>query len=115
MDISTQGFGQKTLTFLTDTDDLQVGEPVIMSSNNTVKRPTLGKFIFGFCSGVYGDYVSVIVEGVVTVPFSGSAPLLGTASLVCDGSSGVMVDSEPLLYYHVLETDSTNKTLTFIL
>ncbi|MFI3140763.1 MAG: hypothetical protein R3Y27_00470 [Clostridia bacterium] len=115
MDISLQGFGQKTATFSTTTADLVVGEPVIMASNNTVKRATLGKLLVGVVTSICGDYVSVALKGAVTVPYSDSAPTLGVCSLSCDGDGGVEVDLEPLIYYRVLEVDSTNNTVTFLL
>ncbi len=115
MDISLQGFGQKTATFLTSTTDLVAGEPVMMDTSYTVKRATAGQFVIGVCSHSNGSYASVILNGVVEVPYSGSSPTLGLYGLCCDGAGGVKADSDPLFYYKILNIDSTNKILTLIL
>lgn len=115
MGISLQGYNNKSATFLTATSDLEVGEIVSMSSGFKVARSVSGDYVLGVCSNIDGDYAGVVTQGIIEVPYTGTAPSVGVNGLIAAGSGAVKVDLDSMLFYHVINIDTTNKILTILL
>lgn len=57
-----------------------------MSGNNTVKKAAAGKFV-GVAHAVRGEYVLVQTGGFAVLPYSGTAPTVGFATLAADSNA----------------------------
>ncbi|MBQ7202863.1 MAG: hypothetical protein IJS03_02465 [Eubacterium sp.] len=115
MSISHKGYETKCLTFETG-ETITAGELVTVNSlGQAVKTSNGGNFV-GVCIAVRNGYASVQVEGYVELPYSGSAPSVGLATLVSDSNANIKAGGEnDVVYYKVLKRDTTNKIVGFIL
>lgn len=114
MKLSYEGIGQWAATFACS--GVSEGQTVKISANGTAALCADGE---AFCGTVLtaarsGDACSVTLRGMVTVPYTGTAPAAGYAGLSADGSGGVKADAAGRSYL-VAETDSAAKTVTFLL
>lgn len=99
-------------TGLTKTDE---GKLVKLSANNTVAVCTDGDLIFGVLEVVENEVATVQIAGVVTVPYTGTAPNVNYASLVASGTNTVKTDTANAIRYRVLEVNTSTTKVTFIL
>lgn len=102
-------------TGLTEAD---AGKPVKITGNMTAGLCADGDAVFGVLQNVKPDACGVLREGVVTLPYTGAAPVPGFGQLSANGAGGVKVaaaDNTGSLNYVILETDATAGTVTFIL
>ncbi len=113
MAISYEGIGQTCVT-LRKKNTVTNGCVCAMAENNCVGISEEDENIIGIAAAVKGDYVSLIVSGIVTVPYSGTAPGVGICPLAGDGSGNVKYSTEGI-NYRVLSIDTKNRTVTFIL
>ena len=94
MNISFEGIGEVTATFLKDEDStVKPGQVVCITGNNTVGLGTAGTVPCGVAATVSGDgYVGVQIGGLAEVAYSGTtAPSAGWNTLTADGNGGVKV------------------------
>ncbi len=116
-EVSTKGvIPENTITLkhssLTKADE---GKPVKVTSSNTVALASDGDLIFGVVQTVESNVATILVSGVTTLTYTGTAPSLNYASLVANATSGVKVDSSNQKRYRVLAVDTTTTKVTFIL
>lgn len=112
MSVSFSGFNENTATFKSN-EEIIGGAPVRMSESNTVAPCEDGDKFCGFAIDCSGGYASVQLSGTVTALYSGTAPEVGYANLVSDGTGVKTSDSGR--EYLVLAVDEAKKTVTFIM
>ncbi len=113
MSVAFGGFNENTATFKT-ASEIEVGTPVAMSGNGTVKACASGSAFCGIATSSDNSYVSVQLSGTVTLPYTGTAPAVGYSEL-SSGGTGVKADSTNGREYLVLSVDTAQKTVTFLL
>ncbi len=113
MSISFGGYNYNSLTFYGNTK-IDIGYPVSIYKSFTVMKATDGSAFHGVVVSSDEKYSSVQVNGVVTMPYSGTAPSTGYNGLVSNGAGGVKVSSAGREYL-VIGTDDTAKTVTFLM
>ncbi len=114
MNVSFNGFNEAFLTFEAD-GTLTAGMPVMMSANGKVKACTKDSVPVGVVQATRGDYVSVQMNGYVTVSYTGTtAPTIGYTTMAGDGSGAVAVAASGRSVL-VLDVDTTAKTCGIIL
>ena len=113
--ISYRGFNASALTFESDAQFTK-GDPVAISSEGACSAAENGDLFIGVCVAVRGNLITSQMEGFVETAYSGTAPTCGWGKLCADGEGGVKVSSAsnaPL--YRIIEVDTENKTVGFIL
>jgi len=115
MNVSFEGIGQWAATFACD-DNVERGQVVKMTDNGIVGPCGANDAFCGMAAFTAGDGTacSVILGGMVTASYSGTAPSVGWANLSADGNGGVKVNSDGRAYL-VVAVDSISKTATFAL
>jgi hypothetical protein len=91
------------------------GKPVKIVANNTAALAVDGDLIFGVIQKVEATVVTVLVTGVITLPYTGTTPTVNSSKLVANATNGVKVDGTNGLSYKVLAVDTTNTKVNFIL
>lgn len=114
MMVSFEGIGQWSATFACT--DVQEGQVVKISGSGEVGKCAAGD---GFCGvvntvGRDGMACGVVMGGMVTVPYTGSAPALGWSGLAANGEGGVKADGAGMKYL-VAAVDEAAKNVTFVL
>lgn len=112
MKVSFEGIGESVVTLHSAGNT--AGKCVKLSANKTVAACAAGDGVAGLSLADNGGFASVQLGGVVTVPYTGTAPVAGFKILVADGTGGVKTATSGSEYL-VLDVDSTAKTVTFIL
>ena len=112
--VSFEGIGQWSATFACA--DVQEGQVVKISGSGEVGKCAGGE---GFCGVVNtvsrdGEACGVVLGGMVSVPYSGSAPAPGYTGLSADGAGGVRVDGSGRKHW-VAAVDESGKCVTLIL
>ena len=113
MSISFQELAQDCVSFHT-VSSMQPNQLCCMHINDTVKVCTDGAPIHGQVVNVRAGVVSTVVRGFITAGYSGTAPAVGFCSLAASGAKTVKV-SEGAKEYLVVNVDTTNKTVCFML
>lgn len=113
MNVSLKSFNSKEATFLTSS--AKSGDLVSVSGNLTVSPAADGAAFCGICTDVSGGYATVRLCGYCTVPFSGSAPAVGYATLASNGNGGVKSVTSGGRTLLVTDVDSTAKTVGIML
>lgn len=114
MMISFEGIGQWAATFACD-EHVVEGRVVKPCGNGRVAACAAGDGFCGVAAVVGGSTAcAVVMGGMVTVPYSGSAPGLGWSGLCADGTGGVKADTAGQKFM-VVDTDTTNQMVTFVL
>ena len=90
--ISMQGIGASCLSAKKGTA-AHAGYPCHFSASDTVADSANGAVFSGVIAGVRGELVTVQYRGFVTLPYTGTAPAVGYAALVANGSGGVKTAS----------------------
>ena len=104
-DICLQGYNSRYITMQAD-GKMEPGDLVVMSGNNTVKKAAAGKFV-----GVaHADYVLVQTGGFAVLPYSGTAPTVGFATLAADSNADATASASGRVVL-VTEVDATAKTV----
>lgn len=113
MNISFDGMNQWAATFATS--DAVEGHVVKMTAGATVGACTDGDSFCGVTAAKRaGDACAVQLAGVVTAPYTGTAPTVGYAKLSANGTGGVKASSTGREYL-VLDIDPSANTVTFVL
>jgi len=113
MKISYEGIGQWASTFACS--NVAEGQVVKISGNGEVAPCADGDKFCGTVISVGRDKqaCAVAMGGMVTVPYTGSAPALGWTGLAGDGNGGVKAaDGHD---YMVVDVDESGMTITFAL
>jgi len=107
MSISFKGLGENVITFKTST--AVAGQPVTVSANDTVSKSAAGDSFCGVAVSVVDGCAAVQTNGFVELPYSGTAPTVGYATLVANGSGGIKTNTtgRNLLVVNVNTTKST--------
>lgn len=113
MNISANGFFDHTLT-LQAASAIPAGHPVKLSDNYTVAGASAGDKFCGVLLSCCDGVCAVQLHGAVTLSYTGTAPVVGFASLVSDGNGGVK-SAENGTSVLILSVDTTDKTATCIL
>jgi hypothetical protein len=93
-----------------------VGKPVKLTGNMIVGLCAADDSVFGIVQDVKPDVCSVLIQGVVELPFSGAAPVPGFGQLAADGAGAVktaLADNTGFRNFIILEVQAT--TVIFIL
>ena len=107
-DICLQGYNSRYITMQADSK-MEPGDLVVMSGNNTVKKAAAGKFV-GVAHAVRGEYVLVQTGGFAVLPYSGTAPTVGFATLAADSNADATASASGREVL-VTEVDATAKTV----
>lgn len=115
MKVSFEGIGQWAATFSCG-DGVTVGHVVKISDNGEVEPCGAGEAFCGTTAVVARDGMacSVVLGGMVTVPYTGAAPALGWSGLTADGEGGIKADDSGREYL-VVDVDSVGMMATFAL
>lgn len=113
MNISFDGMNQWMATFATS--DAVEGQVVKMTAGATVGACADGDSFCGVTAAKRAeDACAVQLTGVVTAPYTGTAPTVGYAKLLANGTGGVKTSSTGREYL-VLDIDTSASTVTFVL
>lgn len=115
--VSTNGIVEEKIITLSHTGLVAAdeGKPVTISASNTVALAGDGDLIFGVIQKVEPNVCSVLIQGVVTLLYTDTAPGLSYTPLAVNATAGVKVDSGSRIQYRVLSVDVPNTKVTFIL
>ena len=113
MNISYEGIGNYSITVEMD-KTVKNGYACALGSDKIAYVADDDENILGIVATVNDKYANVIVGGVVTAAYSGTAPTVGSCCLRGDGNGKVNVNAAGESY-RVLSVDTTKKTVTFIL
>ena len=112
MKISFEEIGNWAATFACS--DVSEGDMVKVSASGTVSACAASDAFCGVAAAVgHGkDACSVILGGLVTAPYTGTAPAVGFSKLSADGNGGVQADTSgsPSL---VVAVNTADQTVTF--
>lgn len=114
MSVSFNGYKESLATFKA-ASGLTAGVPVKISANDTVDSCAAEDSFCGVANGVSRGYASVQMSGFVTLPYTGTAPVVGYVILAADGSGGVKVVATGGRSMLVLQVDATAKTVGVML
>lgn len=114
MNISYEGMGQWSATFATTNGEL--GKAVKISGSGTVAACVDGDVFCGAVTSVSRDKTTCAVQlhGMVTLPYTGTAPVAGFAILAADASGGVKTAATGHSYL-VVDVNAADKTVSFVL
>lgn len=113
MSVAYTGFNANTLTFQCSAK-ITEGAPVRIHKSDCVTSCSEGNEFHGIA--VEGDtkYVSVQMSGIVTLPYTGTAPTTGFNTLCANGNAGVKVSTSGNKYL-VVSVDETQNLVTFLM
>ena len=115
MKSSFEGIGQWAATFAC-TNDVAEGQMVKISGNGAVTACADGEKFAGQAAvvGRDGTACSVVLGGMVSAAYTGSAPALGWSGLSANGSGGVKANTSGREHL-VVDVDAANMMVTFVL
>lgn len=110
--VSFEGIGQWAATFACGA--VETGQAVKIGGNGLAAACSDGDSFCGAVAHVArdGSACSVILGGMVRLPYSGAAPALGWTGLAADGAGGVKASAGGRTYL-VADVDEAGKTVTF--
>ena len=112
--VSFEGIGELAATFYHD--NATKGKLVALSENYKVKDCTSGEEFIGVCTNVNTLTAQVQLHGYVKLPYTGSTtPSIGYCHLTADENGGVAATSDTGREYLVLDVDTTNAVVGFML
>ena len=113
MNISFEEIGSWGATFACG--EVAEGDVVTISASGTVGPCSDGGAFCGVVAAMGRDKqaCTVTLGGLVSVPYTGTAPTAGLSKLSADGSGGVKADSTNGSAYWVVQVDTTAQTVTF--
>lgn len=95
------------------------GKPVKVSANKTIVLAAATDQFVGFVDVIDQDeaVATVVVAGFITAPYTGTAPAVGPTTLEADGAGGVIEVTAAVgkKLFHVVNVDTANTELTFLL
>jgi len=119
-DVSFEGIKEDPTFLSALTRGTDEGKVVKVSANKTVALCSANENFIGVVKTIdKADKAAVVqVNGFVTLDYTGTAPSLGFTALEANSSGGVQVVASPALgdtYYWVVDVDTTNTKVTFLL
>lgn len=111
--ISMQGIGTEHLSAKAGAS-VTVGYPCHFIANDTVTNSAVGADFSGVIAGIRSGLVTVQYHGFVTLPYSGTAPTVGYATLAADGAGGVKTATSGRSYL-IVHVDTAANTLGLML
>ena len=96
MSISYNGIGQMAVTF--PQDGCAEGAVCKLNAEGIAVACAAGERPCGKVMYVDGEYAAVMLEGFVSMPYSGIAPTCGWCKLSANGNGGLKVDSTGTTY-----------------
>ena len=96
MSISYNGIGQQVVTF--PQDGCVEGMVCKLNADGIIVGCTAGERPCGKVIAVEDMYAAVVMEGFVSMPYSGIAPTCGWCKLSANGNGGLKVDSTGTTY-----------------
>ncbi len=112
--VSFKGFDEGFLTFRNI--EVRKGDPVAIKLDGVAERANNNTEFVGFCTDVPADgYVTVQVKGYIEVPYTGTKPEPGYATLTSNGAGGVKLETGGRMIFKVLKVDTENHIIGFIL
>ena len=105
MAISFGAIGEKYVTFLADNTAAE-GVPCKVTEDKTVGACSADDAFCGVITQVRGGTASVLMAGYAELPYSGTAPSVGFATLLADGEGGVCADEDGREYL-IVNVDTT--------
>ena len=113
MKSSYEGIGQWAATFACG--DIAEGQVVKISGNGEVAACADGDQFCGVVISIGHDKqaCAVAMGGLVTVPYTGTAPALGWTGLAADANGGIKAAEGH--EYMVVDVDENGQTITFAL
>ncbi len=112
MSISFKGFNEQVITFRIQ-GEVEPGTLVKMCESETVEPCTSGDEFIGIAVHVHGGIAAVQVGGYVDLPYSGTAPSLGSSSISAAGSAQIKNSGD--MTVKVISIDETNSTAGILL
>lgn len=112
MKVSFDGIGDSLITFMND--GVKKGEVCKVSASGTVAPCAAGNDMDGMVIFAEGEYAGVRMHGFVTAAYTGTAPAVGRAILVANGTGGVKTADSGEKYI-VVDKDTAAKTVTFLM
>ena len=113
MAISFDAIGERYVTFFAG-QTAEDGKLCKMTANGTVGNCAANDDFCGVITQVRGGTASVLMNGYVELPYTGSAPSLGYSVLVA-GASDSVKSAESGKTYLVVNVDTTAKTVGLFL
>lgn len=114
MDISLNGFNQKTVTFECD-DTVNVNSLVKISGNGKVSACVDGEQFCGICINKRGNYCSVQLCGYANIKYTTDSLTIGYHLLAASGADAFKLSSTNGRSLLVTDIDETNKIAGIIL
>lgn len=108
------GFNVNETTLYTESD-IKAGMTVELDSDGNAIVASENSHFIGVCTKAKGNYVTVALTGVVTVPYTGSAPSTGYDILAADGNGNVKFFGAGDSEYLVFNVDKEKHLATFML
>lgn len=109
------GYGENALTFSVDLESTKKGTPIKIDTFNVAKSVSDGEDFIGVCKGVDSIKATVIMDGYVEVPYTGTEPTLNYCGLVGNATGGVKVSATAKRNYKVIKVDKEKHIVGFIL
>lgn len=108
------GFNVKEVTLYT-TEAIEPGMAVMLSENYSAVIPAANSRFIGVCTAVRGNYISVALTGIVTLPYSGSDISVGYNTISPDGDGYVKLNLSGSVEYLVTDVNTSEKLVTILL
>lgn len=115
--VGFEGIGVNAVSFLSAlTRGTDEGKVAKISDNGTVALCDAADQFHGVVNAIESDGIcNVQTKGFVTLPYTGSAPSVGVATLEANSAGGVQVVATPVLgdtFYKIVNVDTTAGTVT---
>lgn len=116
MKVSFEGIGESVVTFYNDSENAAPeGAPVAMSGNGQVSKCADGARFFGVSLACVDGFAAVQTQGYIRLKYSGTAPEVGFGKLSADAVGGVKTDAANGREFLIVDVDTGDKTLGFML
>lgn len=108
-------FNVNETTFYTESN-IKAGMTVELDSDGKAVIASSNSRFIGVCTKANGNYISVALTGIVTVPYTGTtAPNVGYELLSADGNGNVKFNGASEVDHLVLSVNTKDKLVTFML
>ena len=105
MNVNFNGYGENVLTFIADSNLIEIGVPVKVINNGTVTKCDDNENFCGICIGLRDGYAAVQLAGYVRAKTAAKIAV-GYKKLAA-GSTGDVVENVSGREYLVVDTTST--------
>jgi hypothetical protein len=91
------------------------GKPAKISDNKTAALAADGDEFYGTIQSISEDEAVCVIKnrGIITLPYTGTAPSVGYGDLVANGAGGVKKGAGTNQMFWIFDVDTTNGTVTF--